>query len=108
MKRIWYILPRWAQFSSQLAQLVRHWSPVQATQVRFLVGASNPGCPIVEKGSMYTAELMTFPASAPQLAYHVLCMCYYAYVVVHIKDPQSLFEKSRALCPGDMSGPEQH
>ena len=64
----------------ELAQLVGHWSPVQATRVRFPVGASNPGCPIVEKGSMYTAELMTFPASAPQLVYQrpwyvLLCLC---------------------------------
>ena len=42
------------------------------------------GCPIVEKGWMYTAELMTFPASAPQLVYQRLwyvppCLCSSAY-----------------------------
>ena len=51
---------------------------------RLRVGASDPGCPIVEKGSMYTAELMTFPASAPQLVYQrpwnvLLCLCSSAY-----------------------------
>ena len=77
-------IPSTHQLVSELAQLVRQLSPVQATRVRFPVGASNPGCPIVEKGSMYTAELMTFPASAPQLVYQrpwyvLLCLCSSAY-----------------------------
>ena len=58
-----------------------------------------PWLSLVEKGSMYTAELMTFPASAPQLVIKGCGMCYYVYVVVHIKDPQSLFVRAGHCVP---------
>ena len=63
-------------------------------------GGSDPISLLLEKGGMSSSESPTLPTSAPDWFIKGRGMCYCVYVIMHVKEPQSLVERSRALRPG--------
>ena len=51
----------------------------------------------------------SFQTSAVRLVIKGRTMYHHVYVMMHVKDPQSLFEKEQGSDPGDrlLSGPDQ-